>query len=93
MVYSKENKGFDLGNMWASDYKFNKFVFLPKPKSVRKEALKEVRRREMISTYAKAADRINEVEKEKVKKMKKRKKRKKTEDMNNKNNSSGRRKH
>ena len=61
MVYSKENKGFDLGNLRASDYKFNKFVFLPRNKSVKREALNEIRRKEMIGTFAKAADKINNI--------------------------------
>ena len=61
MVYSKENKGFDLGNLRASDYKFNKFVFLPRNKSVKREALNEIRRKEMIGTFAKTADMIKDV--------------------------------
>jgi len=31
MLYNKETKSLDMGNLRASDYKFNRFIHLPRP--------------------------------------------------------------
>ena len=48
LVYGKASKKLNLGNLKVSKYKFNKFVNIPRPKSVRSEAINEVQRKEMI---------------------------------------------
>ena len=44
MVYIKRNKQLDLGKLKATDYKFNKFVHLPRAQEATLEAKHEVRR-------------------------------------------------
>ena len=51
MVYDKENKSLDLGRLKASDYKYNKFIHLPKPESINREAMHEVRKEQMLATF------------------------------------------
>ena len=70
MVYNKGTGQFDLGNSKASEYKFNKFVHMPRVESVRSEAMNEVRRKEMI----KACEEVIREEKERITKKEERKK-------------------
>ena len=51
LVYNKQTKEFNLGNLKATDHKLNKFVCMPKPTSVNKEAMCEVRKNEMIKAF------------------------------------------
>ena len=51
MVYDKENKSLDLGRLKASDYKYNKFIHLPKPESINREAMHEARKEQMLATF------------------------------------------
>ena len=48
LIYDKATKSLDMGKLRATEYKFNKFVCLPKAESVEREALHEVRRNKMI---------------------------------------------
>ena len=45
MVYLKSERVLDLGKLKATDYKFNKHVYLPKSESTEREAVHEARRR------------------------------------------------
>ena len=60
MTYDKVNKGLDLGNLRASDYKYNKFIHLPKPRQACKESMNEVRRVEMIKVFDKIKKKIED---------------------------------
>ena len=51
MIYIKSEKVLDLGRMKATDYKFNKHVYLPKEETTEKEALHEVRRLTMLDAF------------------------------------------
>ena len=51
MVYLKSDKTLDLGKMKATDYKFNKHVFLPRNETVERESLHEVRRVTMLDAF------------------------------------------
>ena len=51
LVYDKEDKSLDLGRMRASDYKYNKMVYLPKPEDSRRESLHEVRKEQMLAVF------------------------------------------
>ena len=53
MIYLKSDKTLDLGRIKATDYKFNKRVFLPEDESVDKEAIHEVRRATMMEIFKK----------------------------------------
>jgi len=55
MVYLKSEKTLDLGKMRATDYKFNKHVYLPRHEAVDKEALHEVRRQTMLNVFRQTA--------------------------------------
>ena len=54
MTYIKSEKQLDLGKLKATEYKFNKHVFLPKSESSEKEALHEVRRMAMLDVFRKS---------------------------------------
>ena len=59
MVYNLKTKQFDLGNLRATKYKFNKEVFLPDPESTENEQLYELRRSEMRRIYNRACQSDN----------------------------------
>ena len=48
----------DMGNLRASEYKFNKFIHLPKPKKASKESMNEVRRNEMSKVFDRVKKKI-----------------------------------
>ena len=54
MVYIKAEKVLDLGKLKATDYKYNKHVFLPRNETTEKEALHEVRRVAMLDIFRKS---------------------------------------
>ena len=54
MVYVKSEKVLDLGKLKATEYKFNKHVFLPKNETADKEAMHEVRRAAMLDVFKKS---------------------------------------
>ena len=58
MIYNKQTNEFDMGNLKATDYKFNKYVCMPKPKSVQSEAMNEVRKLEMVKAFCNAKNKI-----------------------------------
>ena len=41
----------DLGRLRATDYKYNKYIHLPKPESVNRESVHEVRKDQMLSVF------------------------------------------
>ena len=51
MVYDKSEKSLDMGRLKATEYKFNKYVHLPKAESVIRESLHEVRRSKMVEVF------------------------------------------
>ena len=51
MVYNKSDKALDLGKMKATDYKYNKHVFLPKHETVERESLHDIRRTTMLEAF------------------------------------------
>ena len=51
MVYLKSEKVLNLGKLKATDYKYNKHIFLPKGETAEKEALHEVRRMSMLEAF------------------------------------------
>ena len=51
MVYNKESKCLDMGNLRASDYKFNRNIHLPKSDDVQKESKHNIRREEMLRVF------------------------------------------
>ena len=51
LIYNKENKLLDMGNLRASDYKFNRFIHLPRPEKAEKETLHDIRRRVMRKVF------------------------------------------
>ena len=53
MVYLRSERSLDLGKMRATNYKYNKHVYLPKNDSTEKEALHEVRRMTMLDCFKK----------------------------------------
>ena len=53
MIYSKESKSLNLGKLKATDYKFNKFLHLPRPESTYREAVHEIRKTEMMKVFKK----------------------------------------
>ena len=61
MTYNKETKSLDMGNLKTSEYKYNRYIFLPRPGKAEKETLHNIRRREMKKVF----DYINRNEKEK----------------------------
>ena len=63
LVYDKEDRSLNLGRMRASDYKFNKMVHLPKPESVKRESLHEVRKDQMLRVFKEVVNNT-EVQKE-----------------------------
>ena len=50
VTYDKSNKRLDMGNLRATDYKYNKHVQLLKPKDAYNEAKHELRRTEHMKT-------------------------------------------
>ena len=54
LIYDKASKSLDMGKLRATEYKFNKFVCLPKAENVEREALHEVRRNKMVELFEKA---------------------------------------
>ena len=63
LVFDKSNKCLDLGKLTATDYKFNKYIHLPRPESSMRESLHEVRKDQMMSTFRKIKSSSNEVAK------------------------------
>ena len=53
MVYDKQTRRFDMGNLRATDYKYNRYVHLPKAKSAENEALHEMRKVESLKAFHK----------------------------------------
>ena len=51
MIYSKKDKVRDLGKLRATNYKFNKYVCLPKPETTYREAIHEIRKAEMMKVF------------------------------------------
>ena len=51
MIYLKSEKTLDLGKLKATDYKFNKRVFLPKSDTAERESLHGVRRTTMLEIF------------------------------------------
>ena len=51
MVYLKSEKALDLSKLKATDYKFNKHIYLPKHDSTEKEARHEARRLAMLEVF------------------------------------------
>ena len=51
MVYEKSEKVLDLGKLKVTDYKFNKFVHLPRAQKADKEAKHEVRKQAMEAVF------------------------------------------
>ena len=47
LMYNKRTRCLDMGNLRASDYKFNRFIHLPRPENAETEALHKTRRKEM----------------------------------------------
>ena len=64
MVYNKETKSIDMGNLRASDYKFNKTIHLPRGDDAEKETKHNLRREEMLRIF-------DIIEKEELEKQKK----------------------
>ena len=60
MVYLKSEKVLDLGKMKATNYKFNKRIFLPKGETAEREALHEVRRMSMFETFKNTIKKSND---------------------------------
>ena len=58
LVYDKSNKSLDMGRLKATEYKFNKYVHLPKAENVTRESLHEVRRNRMSEIFMKAVGTI-----------------------------------
>ena len=57
LVFDKGDKSLDLGRLTATDYKFNRFIYLPKPESSMRESLHEVRKDLMMNTFRKFVER------------------------------------
>ena len=72
MVYNKESKCLDMGNLRASDYKFNRNIHLPRSEDVQKESKHNIRREEMLRVF----DQVVAEEKERENKKKGRKSKK-----------------
>ena len=83
MVYNKTSKHLDMGNLRATEYKFNRFINLPANVNPDKEALHNVRKeetkkvlerviREENIQYAKTKEEENILERRREKKKKKR---------------------
>ena len=51
LVYNKEDLSLNLGRMRASDYKYNKMIYLPKIEDSRRESLHEVRKEQMLKVF------------------------------------------
>ena len=60
MVYSKEEKNLDMGNLRATDYKYNRYVHLPKPKTAEDEALHEIRKAESMKVFKRVKKQLEE---------------------------------
>jgi len=43
MTYNKETKCIEMGNLRASDYKFNKYIYLPRPDDANSEKVHNIR--------------------------------------------------
>ena len=56
MIYSKKDKNLNLGRLKATDYKFNKYVCLPRPESTYREAIHEIRKAEMLKVFRKTLE-------------------------------------
>ena len=59
LIYDKATKSLDMGRLRATEYKFNKFVCLPKAENIEREALHEVRRNKMVELFEKATAKEN----------------------------------
>ena len=53
MIYIKKDKMLNLGKLRATNYKFNKYVCLPKPETAHREAVHEIRKAEMLKIFKK----------------------------------------
>ena len=53
MVYDKSTYTLDPSKMRATDYKYNRYVTLPKPGCPQTEAMHEMRRKELLSAFDK----------------------------------------
>ena len=51
MVYLKSDRSLDMNKMKATDYKFNRQVFLPKHETAERESLHELRRMTMLDAF------------------------------------------
>ena len=51
ILYDKSDKSLDMGRFKATEYKFNKYIHLPKAESIERESLHEVRRNKMIDIF------------------------------------------
>ena len=54
MLYDYKTKSINLGNLKATDYKYNKMLYMPDPDSSDKENLHQFRRTECNRIYEKA---------------------------------------
>ena len=53
LTYDKESGVIDMGKFRATNYKFNKMVFLPESESIEREAKHEIRKAEMLRVFKK----------------------------------------
>ena len=54
MVYNHKTRSLDLGNLKATDYKYNKDLYMPDPDSPDVEALHQFRRTEANRLFSRA---------------------------------------
>ena len=58
ILYNKESRTLDMGNLRTSDYKYNKHIYLPEAENADKEALHEVRRKEQMKAFTKVQEEL-----------------------------------
>ena len=55
MIYNYKDKTLNFANLKATDYKYNKRIFMPEPDSAEIETLHEVRRTEMRKIFSRVS--------------------------------------
>ena len=65
MIYNKGNRCLDMGNLRASDYKYNRYIHLPKSTDAQKETLHILRKEEMKKVYMRVKKQLDERERKK----------------------------
>ena len=56
LTYDKSEGKLDLGNIKSTDYKYNRYINLPKPNSAKAESMHEYRRSQMLRVFDKVTN-------------------------------------